>query len=170
MIFQVLGRIGVYNSQARILKHRCRRLVKVRFTNLDDHFVNVYHDDFFHARVTTDFTQDKTVTAAYNQNPAWIWMRTKRKMSHHFVIGEFITFSQLDDSVENQNSAVLCRLENEDFLASENFCPGQNVSISVNHPFLIVGGIFDNLDVDVLDLTSLLGMADMDQSSPILDY
>eukprot|EP00957_Ditylum_brightwellii_P017066 1286954-Ditylum_brightwellii.AAC.1 len=64
----------------------------------------------------------------------------------------------MDLSVENSSKA------------SENFCPGQNVSISVNHPFLIVGGIFDNLDVDVLDLTSLLGMADMDQSSPILDY
>jgi hypothetical protein len=66
--------------------------------------------------VLDDLTKDASITSANDQNLLGAWMRVHGQMSDHLLVGKLITLGALDDVVENENSAIVGRFEDENVL------------------------------------------------------
>ena len=63
-----------------------------------------------------DLAQDTTIAATDNQNPLGVGVGVHGEVGNHLLVGEFIALGALDDVVQDEDSAVVGRLEDEDIL------------------------------------------------------
>ena len=85
--------------------------------------------DLFSSTISTFFTLLRTVNTAVaatnHQRPARIVMSIERQIGHHFMVGELIRISQLDDAVKHQKPSQFDSFINLDLLklapAAEQF-------------------------------------------------
>ena len=63
-----------------------------------------------------DLTKNTTVSATDDQDLLGVWVRVHGQMGDHLLVCELIPLSALDDIVENQDSAIVGRFEDEDIL------------------------------------------------------
>jgi len=66
--------------------------------------------------VLHDLSQYAAITTANNKNLFRIWVRVEGEMCNHLLVGELVALGALDDVVENEDSAVVAGLEDEDVL------------------------------------------------------
>src|SRR5437762_2669478 len=89
--------------------------------------INVTESSFFNTRMFNNLTKNTTISTANNQHLFRIRMRIHSEMSNHFLIPKinlhtsvalrkFITFSSLNDAIENKNIAVIGTFKHKNIL------------------------------------------------------
>lgn len=82
------------NLDARIIISLGKRR-EILLGCFDNIGIELTDHNLFHSRVLGNFAKDATVSAANNKYLLGIGMRIQRDMGNHFLIGEFIAFSDL---------------------------------------------------------------------------
>mmetsp|Transcript_10075 Transcript_10075/g.15120 ORF Transcript_10075/g.15120 Transcript_10075/m.15120 type:complete len:296 (+) Transcript_10075:280-1167(+) len=93
-----------------------RKRWKVLFRVFDDICIKLANVNFLDTRVLCNLPQNSSISTANHQNFLRVWMSEQRNMRHHFLVGEFILFSDLDDTVEYENSSMVRGGEDENVL------------------------------------------------------
>jgi len=93
-----------------------RHARKVLLGETDDGLVNVAKNGLLDTLVLDNLTEDTTVTTANDKNLLWVWVRVHCEVGDHLLVGELVALGALDDVVEDEDHAVVGRLENEDIL------------------------------------------------------
>ena len=115
--FQKGGRVGVHDRHPLIVKVRCR--VEIFLGHVNDHGINFHHRDGLHRRsivLRHDFAQRPAVAPSHNQHvggPACRAKAAQRQVHHHLVVGEFVARRALNDTVQDQDVAVLRAAKDE---------------------------------------------------------
>lgn len=89
---------------------------KVLLGETNDGLVNVAKGSLLNTLVLDDLTEYTTVTTANDKNLLWVWVRVHGEVGDHLLVRELVALGALDDVVENEDHAVVGRLEDEDVL------------------------------------------------------
>lgn len=89
---------------------------QILLRDADDVLVQFANDDFLHSGMTRDFAQDAAVSSADDEDLFGVGVGEEGDVRDHFLVGEFVAFGALDDSVEDEDFAVVGGLEDEDVL------------------------------------------------------
>lgn len=89
---------------------------KVLLGDADDSLVNVAQNGLLNGVVLDNLTEDTTVTATNNENLLGVRVRVHGQVGDHLLVGELIALGALDDVVQNEDSAVVAALEDQDVL------------------------------------------------------
>jgi hypothetical protein len=63
-----------------------------------------------------DFTQHTSIATSNDQDFLWIRVGVHCQMGNHLLVGELVSLGTLDDIVEDQDSAIVGGLEDQDVL------------------------------------------------------
>jgi len=80
------------------------------------YLIDVAEDSLLDALVLDDLTQHTTVTAANDKDLLGLRVRVHGQVGNHLLVRELIALSALDDVVQNQDTAMIGRLEDQDIL------------------------------------------------------
>ena len=107
-ITNVGGGVGVLeaNGHAR----------QVLLGETDDSLVDIAENGLLDGRVLDDLTEDTTVTTTDDKNLLRVGVGVKGQVGDHLLVGELITLGALNNIVQNEDSAVVAALEDEDIL------------------------------------------------------
>lgn len=82
----------------------------------DDSLVNVAENGLLNAIVLHNFAENTAVTATNDEDLLGVGVRVHGEMGNHLLVGELVALGALNDVVQNQDGAVVGRLEDEDIL------------------------------------------------------
>lgn len=91
-------------------------LLEVQLGDFGNHGVNVAKNGGFNSLVLKDFTKNTTVTTTNDEDLLRVGVRIESKMSDHFLVRKLVSFSGLDNTIQNKNVAVVSGFENENVL------------------------------------------------------
>mmetsp|Transcript_36910 Transcript_36910/g.80794 ORF Transcript_36910/g.80794 Transcript_36910/m.80794 type:complete len:296 (+) Transcript_36910:2108-2995(+) len=103
------------NLHARIIISLGKRR-EILLGYFDDIGIELADHNLFHSRVLRHFAKDAAVSAANNKYLLGIRMRVQRDVGNHFLVGEFIAFSDLNDTIEYKHSTMILALEDQHVL------------------------------------------------------
>jgi hypothetical protein len=78
--------------------------------------INVAEDGLLDTLVLDNLTEDTTVTTTDDQDLLGVGVGVHGQVSDHLLVRELVTLSALDDIVEDEDHAVVGRLEDENIL------------------------------------------------------
>lgn len=82
----------------------------------DDGLVNVAEDGLLDTLVLDDLTEDTTVTTTDDEDLLGVGVGVHGQVGDHLLVRELVALGALDDIVEDEDHAVVGRLEDEDIL------------------------------------------------------
>lgn len=100
------GRVLVSNGHAG----------EVLLAEADDSLVNVAEDGLLNTLVLDDLTEDTAVTTTDNKDLLGAGVGVHGQVGDHLLVRELVALSALDDIVQDEDHAVVGRLEDEDIL------------------------------------------------------
>lgn len=80
------------------------------------HLINIAENSLFDTLVLHDLTQDTAIATANDEDLLGLGVRVHGQVRDHLLVGELIPLSALDDVVQDQDSAVVRGLEDENVL------------------------------------------------------
>lgn len=82
----------------------------------NDSLINITEDGLLDGLVLDDLTEDTTVTTTDDEDLLRVGVGVKGQVGDHLLVRELITLGALDDIVQDEDSAVVAALEDEDIL------------------------------------------------------
>lgn len=81
-----------------------------------EYLINVAEDGLLDAVVLHNLAQHAAVAAADDEHPLGVRVRVHGEVGDHLLVGELVALGALDDVVEDEDAAVVGRLEDEHVL------------------------------------------------------
>jgi hypothetical protein len=86
------------------------------FPPTNTHLVNVAESSLLDTLVLDNLTENTSVTAANDQDLLGVGVGVHGQVGDHLLVRELVSLGALDDIVQNQDVAVVLRLEDQDIL------------------------------------------------------
>ncbi len=78
--------------------------------------INIAQHSLLNAIVLDDFSQNSSVTTTNDQDLLRVGVRVHGQVCYHLLVCKLIALGALDDIIEDENDAVVSRLEDQDVL------------------------------------------------------